>query len=239
MVLVERILIFILLVLSFKLGAKEFNSFENYLKEVPNAVHDGKDGNWLKIDRKKNTEVWNQANKINIKKIEGYLEYLDIDQRCSFYKWFEHKTDSLGFETRWAGAAKTTTSKLKKLLSPIALISGNSNKEIETFINMGNGIIFDDIWKDLHLLYAQRPLKGADAETWDGHLLLKEQNLIDPYYKKLSSVSLKKLQKALRKETALAKIISGYEFEGNLLCIKDRWLYGMKMMHYINPDMNR
>lgn len=222
-----------------KASAKEFNSLEAYFGLFPKAKHNGIDGNWLKEDRERNTEIWNQANKINIKKINGYLEYNDIHQRCDFYKWFEHKTDSLGFETRWAGAAKLTTLKLKNLLNPVAKLTGNSNDEIEAFVNSGNGIIFDDIWPDLKSLYEQQPLKGKDAEIWDGHLLMKEQKLIDPYYRKLTESSIKKLQKSLRKESALSKILPGLEFEGSLMSIPDRWLYGMKMMHYENPDITK
>ncbi|PWS30531.1 hypothetical protein [Pedobacter paludis] len=239
MVALKRLLILTLLILSFKAECKEFSSIDDYIKTFPAGKHNGLDGNWLKADREKESEIWNQANKINIKKPNGYLEYQDIYQRCGFYKWFELKTDSLGFETRWAEAAKETTSKLKKLLTSIAIASGNSNKEIEEFVVTGNGIIFDDIWKDLKALYEHQPLRGIDAEIWDGHLLLKEQNLIDPYYRKLSKTSLTKLQKSLRKETTFSKMMAGFEFEGNLLSIQDRWLYGMKMMHYQNPDINR
>lgn len=239
MVALKRLLILALLILSFKAECKEFSNIDDYIKTFPTCKLNGLDGNWLKADREKESEIWNQANKINIKKPNGYLEYQDIYQRCDFYKWFELKTDSLGFETRWAQAAKETTSKLKKLLTSIAIASGNSNKEIEEFVNTGNGIIFDDIWKDLKTLYEHQPLKGLDAEIWDGHLLLKEQNLIDPYYRKLSKTSLKKLQKSLRRETAFSKMLPGFEFDGNLLSIRDRWFYGMKMMHYQNPDINR
>ncbi|TCD10324.1 hypothetical protein EZ449_10930 [Pedobacter frigidisoli] len=239
MVSFKWLLILWLAILSSRADCKEFSNLEEYLNIYPTGKHNGTDGHWLKTDREKQTEIWNQANKINLKKLKGYSEYQDIYQRCDFYKWFGHKTDSLGFETRWAEAAKETTSKLKKLLNPIAVAAGNSNKEIEEFVNTGNRVIFDDIWNDLKSLYEHEPLKKADAETWDGHLLLKEQNLIDPYYRKLSEASLKKLQKLLRKETTFAKILPGFEFEGNLLSIQDRWLYGMKMMHYQNPDINR
>lgn len=236
MITTRRILIFLMLFCCLdKAIAKEFNSLDLYLSVFPKGKHSGIDGNWLKEDRERNTEVWNQANKANIKKQNGYLEYTNIHQRCDFYKWFGHKTDSLGFETRWAAAAKITTSKLKNLLNPVAKLAGNSNNEIEAFVNSGNGIIFNDIWQDLKSLYVQKPLKGKTAEIWDGNLLLKEQKLIDPYYRKLSESSIKKLQKSLRKETTLAKILPGLEFEGNLLSIADRWAYGMRMMHYKNP----
>ncbi|WP_316833136.1 hypothetical protein [Pedobacter aquatilis] len=235
---IKSCLIIFLLILFSGADAKEFARLNDYLLIYPQGLHNGSDGNWLKTDREKENEIWNHANKFNLTKQDGYLEYQTIFQRCDFYKWFQQKTDSLGFETRWPEAAKETTSKLKKLLNPIAIAAGNSNQEIEAFVNTGNGIIFDDIWSDLTMLYKQQPLKGKAAEVWDGQLLLKEQQLIDPYYKKLSEASLKKLQKSLRKETALSKLLTGLEFEGDLLNIQDRWLYGMKMMRYKNAILN-
>ncbi|SER39254.1 hypothetical protein [Pedobacter rhizosphaerae] len=212
--------------------AKEYVSIEIYNKSNPNGKHNGMDGNWLKADREQNNEIWNQANRFNIKKQDGYLQYQDLEERCSFYKWFQQQTDSLGFETRWASAARSTTKKLKHLLNPMALVCGNSNRQIQNFVTQGNAIIFDDIWKDLKSLIENQPVKGKAAEIWDGKLLLKEQNLIEPYYQKLSRKSIRKLERSLKKENAIARLFPGYEFEGSLLSVSDRWLYGMKLMKY-------
>ena len=68
---------------------------------------------------------------------------------------------------------------------------------------------------------------------------MKEQKLINPNYRKLKESSINKLQKTLRKENALSKMLPGLEFEGSLSNIPDRWLYGMKMMHSENSDINK
>ena len=214
---------------------KEYINLENYLKENPAGKHDGKDGNWLKADRLKNTQVWNDANQINIRLDKGFKEYNDIAERSDFYVWFQNQTAVLGFETKWSYAAAITTKKLEKLLTNGAKLSGISNHEICDFVTIGNRVIFDDIWKDLKSLYENQPLKKDTAEIWDGNLLLKEQNLIEAYYQKLSPSSLNKLEKLLRKENFFSRLMPGYEFEGNLLNIRDRWYYGMKMMRYQNP----
>lgn len=240
MALSKKLSFILLLILSFnKIQASyfiEYKSLADYLKANPNGKHDGADGHWLKADRQKNTAVWNNSNKTNIKKIDGFKEYTSIAER-SDYKWYQHQTDSAGFETKWGFAAAITTKKLENLLTNAAEISGSSNLEIKTFVTEGNEIIFNDIWGDLKLLYEQTPLTGQKAENWDGNLLLKEQNLIEPYYQRLTSSSLIKLEKLLKKENFFSRLLPGYEFEGNLISIRDRWFYGMKMMGYKNPDI--
>ena len=235
MPLVKKILFaFFLLFMINEAGAKEFSSMAAYLKIFPETLPNGKDGNWLKSDRLKNTSAWNNANKVNIRLSNGYKEYTDIAERSAFYTWFQHQTDSLGFETKWSYAAAITTKKLEKLLTSPAKLTGISNSEICTFVTEGSQVIFDDIWHDLRLLYISKPLSGKVAETWDANLLLKEQNLIEPYYQKLSASTIKRLEKLLRKENFFSRLMPGYEFEGRLLILRDRWYYGMKMMHYQN-----
>ncbi|MCZ4242424.1 hypothetical protein [Pedobacter punctiformis] len=237
----KRLFFLLLLILSFT-GIRaacfiEYESLADYLNAHLQGKHDGMDGHWLKVDRQKNNRIWGNANKINIEKTDGFKEYGSISQRSDFYKWFQQQTDSAGFETRWGFAAALTTKKLENLLTNAAQITGSSNAEIQSFVYDGNRIIFDDIWIDLKLLYEQKkPLTGKNAEIWDGNLLLKEQNLIEPYYQKLSASSLAKLEKLLRKENFFSRLLPGYEFEGTLISIPDRWFYGMKMMGYKKPD---
>lgn len=231
----RTLFLFALLLTVHVAGAKEFSSIAAYLEVFPQNTPNGNDGNWLKSDRIKNTIAWNTANKVNIRLSNGFKEYADIAERSAFYNWLQHQTDSLGFETKWSYAAAITTRKLEKLLTPAAELSGITNPEICTFVTEGSQVIFDDIWKDLRLLYTSKPLKGEAAETWDANLLLKEQKIIEPYYQKLSVHSIKKLEKLLRKENFFSRLMPGYEFEGRLLNLPDRWFYGMKMMHYQNP----
>jgi hypothetical protein len=235
----KKLFLIILFIYSFEnVYSKEYKDLNHYVQDHPQGNHNGKDGNWLSEDREKATPIWEQANKTNIKQADGFKEYQSISERSDFYKWFQHQTDSLGFETKWSFAAAITTKKLEKLLTGAAEFTGNSNQEIQTFINEGNKIIFNDIWIDLRSLYSSNPIKGKEAELWDGNLLFKEQHLIEPYYQKLSSTSLAKLEKLLKKENFFSRLLPGYEFEGNLLSVKDRWFYGMKMMQYKSPDVN-
>lgn len=225
-------LLFFLLLSTQHADALEYPDETAYFKANPLGKHDGNDGHWLKIDRKHHNTIWNTANNINLPKADGFNQYQAIAERSDFYKWLQHRTDSLGFETRWAGIAAITTKKLSRLLTKLPRLVGNSNKEIEAFVIYGNQLIFDDIWIDLQKLALGNCLKGADAEDWDAKLLSREQRLIDPSYQKLSPKSLHILERLLRKENLLSKFIPSLEFEGDLLNIRDRWIYGMKMMGY-------
>ncbi|KQC02468.1 hypothetical protein [Pedobacter sp. Hv1] len=211
---------------------KEYKDEIAYYKDFPNGKHDGKDGHWLKTDRIHHTGIWSIANEINLVNTNGFEQYDTIEERSDFYKWYQLKTDSLGFDTKWAGVAAITTRKLSKLLSFVPSLTGNSNKEIKAFVTYGNQLIFDDIWKDLQKLRQGKILKGSEAKDWDSNLLWREQNLINPSYLNLSHRSLNILLKSLRKESPLSKFFPGFEFEGDLLSIQDRWNYGMKMMGY-------
>lgn len=211
---------------------KEYPNESTYYKDFPQGKHNGTDGHWLKKDRLQHTGIWSVANETNLIKPSGFEEYATIEERSDFYKWFQLKTDSLGFDTKWTKIAAITTRKLSKLLSALPSLTGNSNKEIKTFVIEGNQLIFDDIWKELQKLRQGPVLKAIAARDWDAQLLWKEQNLINPSYLKLSRKSVHILLKSLRKESPLSKFFTGLEFEGDLLSIQDRWAYGMKMMGY-------
>ena len=218
--------------ISYSYARREYIDEAAYYKANPNGKHDGKDGHWLKADRIHHTAIWSIANEVNLIQKNGFEQYDTIEERSDFYKWFQLKTDSLGFDTQWAKVAAITTRKLSKLLSAVPSLTGNSNKEIKAFVTYGNQLIFDDIWKDLQQLRQGQVLKGSAAKDWDSKLLWREQNLINPSYLNLSHRSLNILLKSLRKESPLSRFFPGFEFEGNLLSIQDRWNYGMKMMGY-------
>lgn len=157
-----------------------------------------------------------------------------MDQRADFYRWFQDETSSRGFETKWAGAAASTVDKLKYLLGFGATMTGYSNDEIKNFVTSGNKMIMDDVWGGLQDLYNGTPVKGDAARIWDGDQLLKEQNVINGSYWKLSNSSLNTLENALKKNYFLSKLIPGAVFNGPIMSITDRWKYGMGMMGYKN-----
>ncbi|GAA4152016.1 DUF6443 domain-containing protein [Chryseobacterium ginsenosidimutans] len=182
-------------------------------------------GDWRKSDRENNTSVWQNANEYNIKQANGSNEYADLDQRADFYRWFQSATDKKGFQTRWSGAAATTVDNLKNLISRYDNLFGIdiSNTEIRNFVRGGNKLILNHIWSSLQDLYSGPILKGQAAVNWDGQNLVNEQHLIQAEYNKLSPESVKILNSNLSWFTS---------FQGSVLNINHRWMYGMSSMGY-------
>lgn len=204
---------------------REYNTAEEYYKDNPDGKLDGSDGHWLVSDRENKTEVWDAANKANMKKPDGYKEYENLDQRADFYRWFQSQTDAKGGKTKWAGAAAETVDNLKKLIGPLDSPLGIdiSNSEIRKFVVDGNKLILDHIWGSLRDLYSGPVLKGNEATNWDSQNLINEQHLINPSYKKLKANSVQILNSNLKWFTS---------FKGNVLNLNHRYIYGMQGMGY-------
>jgi hypothetical protein len=211
---------------------KEYPSLLSYKADHPLGKYDGTDGNWLTKDRKKATTIWDVANEKNLKSAHGFQEYQSLYERADFYKWFHHKTKSLGFTTQWTKLATVTTYRLSHLLSPVPRLLGYSNPEIQEFINKGNKLIFDDCWMELSKLRYGETLTGTLGQRWDEKILTREQELIHPYYLKLKQGSITKLERLLKKESFPTRFFSGCEFQGSLLSISDVCAYGLRRMGY-------
>ena len=59
---------------------------------------------WLRTDRVRNTQRWQDACLHNLTRADSG-QYERIDQRRDFYRWFYEYTAARGWETRWALAA--------------------------------------------------------------------------------------------------------------------------------------
>ncbi|UKB86373.1 hypothetical protein LF887_07120 [Chryseobacterium sp. MEBOG06] len=210
-------------------GENIFTGFgkDDLMREYPDN-YKGKlgQGDWKTSDRKNNTSRWQNANEYNIKQTNGSSEYADLDQRADFYRWFQSATDKKGFQTRWSGAAAETVDNLKNLIGNYDSYFGMdiSNTEIRNFVKGGNKLILNHIWSSLQDLYNGPVLRGQVAANWDGQNLINEQHLIQPEYNKLSPASVKILNSNLSWFTS---------FEGSVLNLNHRYLYGMESMGYI------
>lgn len=184
-------------------------------------------GDWRTSDRENNTSVWQNANAYNIQQTNGSNEYVNLDQRADFYRWFQSSTEGKGFRTQWASAAAKTVDSLKKLLGLYDKIGMDiSNTEIRNFVTSGNRLILDDIWISLQELYNGPVLKGKNAVNWDSQNLINEQHLIQAKYNALSPSSIRILNNDLF-------VGSFFQFRGNVLNLNHRYIYGMGNMGYI------
>jgi hypothetical protein len=153
-----------------------------------------------------------------------------LPQRAAFYAWL-HQNQHQN-QTKWCDVAQKTVLQLQVLLRTSVRLSGFSNAEIQKFVRIGNQIILEDVWQDLQQLHVE-PIQNP--YIFDALLLHREQVLIQSYYEKLSPKNTKKLEKGIKNEILIAKIITkndGIIFFGKLLDINQRWAYGMQKMGY-------
>jgi len=235
-------------------GLLEFESYEAYRKyatnngfEILRSSEIGSQGHWTEWDRIKNTNVWSTANEYNLSQERGYEQYTTIEQRASFYSWFQNATDEKGFETRWAGAASDVAFAINELANPSVMGLNStwladqlnySSPEARSFANTGNRMIFEDVFSKLQSLYKGTPLTGAMAKAWDAIALSQEQNLIQPLYENTSAFGLLSAasKQLLAGSSILAKMkdigIAPFPKNGNLMNVGERWQYGMGGMGY-------
>lgn len=229
-------------------GNTEYENYDAYKKAhgdkaIAEKDWTGQDGHWLASDR----ESWKKgvnnrfssANEFNIKQEGGSSNYANLEQREAFYNWFQASTETKGFETRWAGGAAQAVDKLEWIEGGTGTFVSMwplqyANNEIQDWVRAGNKLILDDVWKDLMSLYSGPILKGDDAYNWDAKQLLKEQQVIDPSYWRLSNKSLTILENSLKKNYWCPKLFTmgSPTFKGTLLSVTDRWVYGMTLMKY-------
>jgi len=214
----------------------------------------GQDGNWLRNDREqtgnghKESNTFTNANEFNINRNDGSNEYQNLGQRKSFYTWLQNATEARGFKTKWPGGAAQAVNKLEWLVleTTYGNINGSdghvnwsekfgySNKEIQDWVRSGNKLILDDVWPNLMSLYNGPVLTGRDAYNWDAKQLLREQQVINPSYWRLSNASLTILENSLKKKYFLSKFMPGPKLsaQGSVMSVTDRWVYGMTLMGY-------
>lgn len=93
----KNIIILLLLIPNFLLS-QEWSSIKPYKKETGNEELD--EGNWLKKDRKRNTDVWKQANVYNLSLDNGFHKYKSISEIRDFYVWYSEEVISRGNEIK-------------------------------------------------------------------------------------------------------------------------------------------
>ena len=115
--------------------SQEWKGLKRYQKETGNSNLE--DGHWLKKDRKRQTNIWNQANLFNLSKKNGFQNYKTISEIRDFYVWFDSERKKQGHEIKWIGIAGIATHQLSNLDNFMVRIFIVHNKEIVTFANQG------------------------------------------------------------------------------------------------------
>jgi RHS repeat-associated protein len=222
-------------------GKKEWPSYEAYKaalgKDALPQSQMWTEGDWLRSERGGEVysyqgmtyvtprhENFNKACAINTARLASD-QYETLAEREAYYHWANEFFSEKGYEVKWMGAAAATVNTLGSALIPLASIMGASNPEINEFIKAGNKAILDDMIPKINSLVGKGVLTGEDAYNWDAQTLADEQNLIQPYYERLSPESIQKLQKNMER-------YYGSQWSGDILNPEDRWRFGMKLMGY-------
>lgn len=222
------IIIFVFFVFNNSVSAKEWRNLEAYQKITQKQNLSPSD--WLKSDRLKNTQVWQQANQYNLTH-NLPDEYTKIKERKDFYKWLYKELDNKGHEVVWVKMAHYISTKLRKMESfPYSIFL---NAKILEYANIGSKRVFNSAFVDLNLMYnSDKVYKGNLAIQWDKNILYKEQYLwIDSIYKTMDNRSLKKLHRIANGKLLYALVVpKAIRFKDNLSNTKARYNYALNKL---------
>jgi hypothetical protein len=225
-------LLFIVFVLNYSLvNSQEWKSLKSYQKETGNI--DLSEGNWLKKDRKKQTDTWVQANKYNLTMENGNQKYSTICQIRDFYLFFDEERKEQGHEMKWIGICAIVTGQLSKIDNGFIRTCIVRNKEVVQFANEGSQKVFACGFSELgKVYYSNYILKGEDAIDWDKKYGLSEQcEMLDSLYINLSLKALGKLERMVKgKGIYNLGVPEALKFEGNLDDCKSRYNHGMNKL---------
>ena len=175
--------------------SQEWNNLRSYKKKT--GYTSLQDGYWLKKDRKKQTEIWQQANLFNLTVINGNLKYQTIGQIRDFYLWFDIERKKEGHEIVGVGVAAIVADQLSKLNNGFIRIFIVRNKEVVKFANEGSELVFEFAFPLLkEVCFSDEVIKGEDAVNWslrNGEI--EQCQILEPLYKALSPKALHKLNK--------------------------------------------
>ena len=209
--------------------SQEYRNLKTYKKETSHSIL--LDGYWLKKDRKRNTQVWKNANEYNLLQKNAHKNYRSIREIRDFYLWFDNCRKRRGHEVQWIGIAAMASSQLAKLEVGFYRIFVIRNKEIIQFAQEGSKKVFSETLPKLKEVYfSTKLLVGNQAVNWDKeHCKIEQCDLLNPLYDKLSKKAYNKLNR-MAKGKGIYKLVIPMKltFVGDLKNCNARISYGRK-----------
>lgn len=224
---IKHIIVLLLLIPNFLLS-QEWSSIKSYKKATGNEKL--LEGNWLKKDRKRNTDVWKQANIYNLNLENGNCKYKTIREIRDFYTWYNAEIIRRGNQIKWIGIVSIVAGQLSKLDNGFIRVIIVRNKEAVKFANEGSKKVFEFAFPQMHDIYfSDIPLKGAVAVEWDRSFGINEQCVIlEPLYNNLSEKALRKLDRMARgKGIFNLGVNRKLKFEGDINDCTSRYEHGL------------
>lgn len=214
--------------------AQEWDNLKSYQKETRNSFL--LNGCWLKKDRKKQTELWQQANMYNLNIKNGNKKYQTISQIQGFYLWFDDERKKKGHDIKWIGIAAIAAGQLSKLDKGFIRVLIVRNNELVKFVHEGSEKVFAFAFPQLNkLCSSDEIIIGKDVETWDKEYGIREQcEILEPLYSKLSEEAMNKLERMAKgKGIFYLGIAKELRYEGKINDCQSRFEHGInKLLPY-------
>jgi hypothetical protein len=209
-----------------------------YKKETGNTVV--QDGCWLRKDRKRNTEVWQQANIYNLGIDKGNERYKSIRQIRDFYTFFNEVRMQKGHDIKWLGIASVAANQLAKMENDFLRVFIIRNKELVLFAHKGSEKVFAFAFPQLQEVYfSNEILKGETALKWDEKYGTIEQcEILEPFYHQLSEKAIWKLERMAKGKWIFKfGVPKKLRFSGDIRNCNDRYEHGKnKLIPYCDNN---
>lgn len=175
--------------------SQEWKNLTSYQKETGYPTL--QDGCWLKKDRKRQNEVWKQANIFNLSIENGNRKYRNTSQIRDFYLWFDIERKKQGHEIKGVGIAAIAAAQLSKVDIWFIRFFIVRNKEVVKFVNEGSEKVFEFAFPKLNKIYFSiEIIKGKEAVNWSlKYGKIEQCEILEPLYRNLSTRALHKLNR--------------------------------------------
>lgn len=220
--------IVVIILLSQNSFAKEWSSLKTFKKET--GLSSLLDSDWLKSDRKKNTQVWHNANIYNLNHKKP-SEYETIVQRRDFYEWLYHFLEEKKHDVVWPKMAHYISKKLR--LTKAFPFSIFTKRKVKEYAYQGSETVFNQAFEFIaQLLISDNPLQGQDALDWDNTIIYKEQYLwLSEIYADVDNETLYTITKMANGKGFYALLVpKAIRFEGNINDAETRYLYALNKL---------
>jgi hypothetical protein len=223
----KRIVLIVLIIINvINLSAQEWKNLRTYKKSTGKEVLSN--GNWLKKDRKRNTEIWQKANEYHLSNLNP-AAYTNIEQRRDFYKWFDEWRLEKGHEIEWVGVAAIVAGQFANTENWFVQKFVIRNQAIIDFAATGNQTILNDVFPELQQVYFSDSLLIKEAaEIWDSTYGYREQCvIIQPFYEKQDKKAVDKLRKMAKGKGIFFFVVpKSIRFKGDITNCEDRFKHG-------------
>lgn len=230
----------LLLLTATPIFSQEWKSLHTYKKETGNTVL--QNGCWLKKDRKRNTEVWQQANIFNLGIDKGNEKYKSIRQIRDFYTFINEVIIKKGHDIKWMGIASVAANQLAKMENGFLRVVIVRNKELVAFAHEGSKKVFAFAFPQLQEVYlSNKKFTGDIALQWDEKYGTIEQcEILEPLFLRLSEKAIWKLER-MAKGKGIFKfgISKKLRFDGDIRNCMHRYEHGKnKLIPYCDNNIH-